>query len=244
MALENLQQGWGAPVRIIVIAAAGCLCLVGLADADNANAAIRKPVNIPAEDLGPALQALATDYDFQVLYRTEIVKDLHTRGAVGSLTSDEALGKLLGGTGLTYKYLDDKTVTIVPSASGAGATVDPTNQPAPARDATTGGGKKTSPDFRLAQVDQGASSRTSSAAGVDNSSARGGAAAQTSSGAQIVRLEEIVVTAQKRQENLLDTPMSVFGADRRRSRAQSRHPFRGLRRRGPRPESDPRRTGG
>jgi len=32
------------------------------------------------EFLGPALQTLAKTYDFQVLYRTEVVGELRTRG--------------------------------------------------------------------------------------------------------------------------------------------------------------------
>ena len=37
------------------------------------------------------------------------------------MTAAEALEHVLSGTGLTYKYLDDKTVTILPMGSGAPA---------------------------------------------------------------------------------------------------------------------------
>ncbi len=77
--------------------------MVGLAAAENAAAAIRKDTHVPAEGLGPALAALAKDFDFQVLYRTETVGRLRTGGASGTLTAAEALHQVLSGTGLTYR---------------------------------------------------------------------------------------------------------------------------------------------
>jgi iron complex outermembrane recepter protein len=153
----------GALMRIPLIASAICLCVVALCQADDATASIRKTTNIPAEELGSALQTLAKDYDFQVLYRTETVNNLKTQGAVGSLTSDEALVQVLSGTGLSYKYLDPQTVTII-SASTA---VSQSNSEQGTQD--TGGGKQSSQDFRVAQVDQATSK--ASAVEVENTEA-------------------------------------------------------------------------
>jgi iron complex outermembrane receptor protein len=106
-------------MRVAVIASAICLCLFGLTTAGEVKASVRKDTNIPAGGLGPALQTLAKQYGFQVLYRTEVVGQLPTAGAVGEFTPEEALKQLLRGTGLTYRYLDEKTITIVaPSNSG------------------------------------------------------------------------------------------------------------------------------
>jgi len=138
-------------MRIPLIASAICLCVVAFCQADDAKASIRKTTSIPAEELGSALQTLAKDYDFQVLYRTETVNNLRTQGAVGSMTSDEALTKVLSGTGLSYKYLDSQTVTII----SASAVVSQSNSEKSTQD--TGGGKKSSQDFRVAQVDQATS---------------------------------------------------------------------------------------
>lgn len=104
-------------MRIAVLAAAICLSVVGLSAADDAKAAIRKSTQIPAGGLGPALQTLAKDYGFQVLYRTEVVGELRTQGAAGTMTAPEALHQVLSGTGLSFKYLDDNTVTIIPTAT-------------------------------------------------------------------------------------------------------------------------------
>ena len=140
-------------MKIGLIGATLSLCLIGISHAQTAHASIRKTTNIPAQELGSALETVAKDYDFQILYRTEIVKDLRTQGAVGSLSSDEVLTKVLSGTGLTYKYLDSSTVTIMQAPAGA---ADQS-----ASDASNGGGKKSSQDFRVAQVDQGANSQSS-----------------------------------------------------------------------------------
>ena len=43
-------------MRIAVLAAAICLSTVGLASADSANAAVRKPTHIEAQRLGAALK--------------------------------------------------------------------------------------------------------------------------------------------------------------------------------------------
>lgn len=110
-------------MRTGVLAAIVSLSIVGVSMAADARAAIRKHTSIPAQDLGPALQTLAKDRDFQLVYVSEEINDLRTAGAAGELTPDEALTKLLGGTGLTYRYLDERTVTIVPAVDSSGGNV-------------------------------------------------------------------------------------------------------------------------
>lgn len=75
----------------------------------------RKPVDIPAQTLSSALERLARERGLQIVYLSERTDALQTAGARGDLTPDEALARLLDGTGLSYKYLDDETVTIVTS---------------------------------------------------------------------------------------------------------------------------------
>ncbi|MBL8271689.1 TonB-dependent receptor [Steroidobacter sp.] len=98
------------------IVAAMVVSSVGLSLASDVQAAIRKSTHIPAQGLGPALQTLAKDRDFQIVYRPEFVRGLSTTGISGELTPEEALTQLLQGTGLTHRKVDDKTITIVPAA--------------------------------------------------------------------------------------------------------------------------------
>ncbi len=144
-------------MRLNVAAVCLSLCLIGVSSADDAST--RKETNIPAGGLGPALIALAKDRHFQIVYVTEEIANVRTEGAVGEFTTEEALKRLLAGTGLTYRYLDDKTVTI-------GSAVIPQGRVDRASKAVSSGssddantnreGKKSSSGaFRVAQVDQG-----------------------------------------------------------------------------------------
>src|SRR5579863_3104476 len=157
--VSQTLEHWGALMRLGLVASLLCLCTVSLCLADPAKAAIRKDLNVPPEDLSPALQTVATTYELQVLYPTQVAKDLKTHGAIGSFTPDDALKAVLSGTGLSYKYLDAKTVTVFATVAPAGVTAaagqDQTNT---TQDNSKEAGKKSSQEFRVAQVDQGQTS--------------------------------------------------------------------------------------
>lgn len=189
-------------MRIGTVATAICLFLFGLASADEASAFARKPTRIPPEALGSALTSVAMEFDLQVLYRTELISQAQTHGASGIFTPDEALQHVLSGTGLTYRYLDRRTVTILPLSSGAeSATPAPPRSDFAAPTAReTKEGKTTSSDrFRMAQADDAASA---SAASV-------GAASPTGTDGVSRGLQEVVVTAEKRSERIQDVPIPV-----------------------------------
>jgi iron complex outermembrane recepter protein len=99
-------------MRKSVVAAAICLSILGIAA--GADTITRQPTNIAAQELGTALERLARERDVQVVYRSEFVGEHWTGGANGNLTFEEALTQLLNGTGLTFRYLTDKAITIVP----------------------------------------------------------------------------------------------------------------------------------
>jgi iron complex outermembrane receptor protein len=104
----------GAFMRIAVVATVICCSIIGLASADQANASIRKTTHIASQGLGPALKQLAQSRGLQVLYLSSTVRNVQTHGADGNITTEEAFDQLLTGTGLTYRYLDENTVTVVP----------------------------------------------------------------------------------------------------------------------------------
>lgn len=117
-------------MRLAVVATVVCNSVVGAAIADNAGTSVRKLTHIAAQDLGPALKQLAQSRGLQVLYLSTTVRDVQTRGANGDITANEAFDQLLDGTGLTYRYLDENTVTIVPlsdpaTSEGPGASPPP-----------------------------------------------------------------------------------------------------------------------
>ena len=179
-------------MRIVVVAAAVSLSVVGLSAAQSSGASIKKPVNIRAQGLETALQLFSKESGLHVVYVSEDVNPRTTKGASGALTQDEALTQILGGTGLTYRYLDEDTVTIVPTPSG-GTLLPPRQEKA--QSGTTsdqheqGGQKKPLWDgFRLAQTDQTGNSGNAAL------SAAGGGQSERN---QPVTLDEVVVTATK-----------------------------------------------
>ncbi len=170
-------------MRIAVAATAVCLSIVGLVSAQEASAAIKRPTHIPPESLAAALKTLASERGLALAYRSEVVGDLKSPGAVGELTTEEAFTRILAGTALTFRYLDEKTVTIVPVAStqaqvqGQGGATSPDKE----------GKKDSSSEFRVAQVDQG---QTSSPSTVEKQD-------QQASKKKPVQLEEVIVTGSR-----------------------------------------------
>jgi iron complex outermembrane receptor protein len=192
-------------MRITLGAAVACIALGGICTAHDADAAIKSRTDIPPQALAPALQALVKERNIQLVYRSELIGDQRTAGASGDLTAVEALGQLLNGTGLAYKYLDEKTITIL----AAGSPDSPANEGARASDgvATPSAGPQTSASgadgkgaqkssfwerFRVAQVGREAAGGASS---VEPAASPG--------------LEEITVTAQRREENSQKVPIVI-----------------------------------
>jgi outer membrane receptor protein involved in Fe transport len=179
-------------MRVAVVAII-CVLFAGLAGAAEVGVSTRAATRIPAQDLGSALQALAKERDFHVIFVAEDVGGVRTQGVVGEVTADEALSSILNGTGLTYRYIDEKTVTIVP--------VGPSSSQIESRASAV-------PALMVAQGEEKRQSEPQ--------------AGENSSGSfEDQKLEEIVVTAQKRPERLQDVPLSITAVtaeeiDRRR----------------------------
>jgi len=184
-------------MRLSVAMAVCCLSTLGLCVADDVRASIRKGTNIPAEGLAPALKQLAHERGFQLVFQSEIVGSAQTHGAIGEFTSEEALKQLLKGTGLSYRYLDEKTVTIVPLSLPTSGSGEGSGQPSPVP-ATSGqsqGGLWS--NFLVAQATAVPSLSASSVT------------PQESAAAKSDQIQEIIVTAQKRSERLQDVPISI-----------------------------------
>lgn len=111
-------------MRLSVSAVAIWLCAMGLSQANPAAASIRKDINVPPQELSGALKQFSKASGLHVIFISEDLAARESPGAVGQFTAEEALKQLLRGTGLTYRYLDDSTVTILPGASD-----EPTNAP-------------------------------------------------------------------------------------------------------------------
>ncbi|MET0984780.1 MAG: TonB-dependent receptor plug domain-containing protein [Steroidobacteraceae bacterium] len=191
-------------MRLSAVVAVVCLAASRIVVADSV-AWERKATNIPAQDLGAALQTLAKDREFEIVYVFDEVSALRTQGVQGTLTVQEALTQLLNGTGLKFKFLGDNAVSIVSSSvstarllrEGSPATAtyqneDPSRILRLAADSSVGSFESAahSGRVRLAQND------TASSAPATTEPARD-------------TIDEVIVTARRREENIQSVPVAV-----------------------------------
>src|SRR5689334_7326148 len=73
--------------------------LAGVAQAED----LAKRIEVPAGDLLAAIEALQQQSDVQVVYRDEELRGIKTTGVSGTLTTQEAVRKLLEGTSLKIR---------------------------------------------------------------------------------------------------------------------------------------------
>jgi iron complex outermembrane receptor protein len=174
------------------------------------------PRPLPPQALADALDSFAKYTGLQVVYRAELTNGLQSKGAEAGLSAEQALRAILRDTGLSFQFVNERTVTlmVVPKTSDSRSTTGDSALASERRaSSSAGSGADSSKDdgdrredqkksfwdrFRLAQVDQGQVPS-------DRSVGTQGGGEQPSSAV----LEEVVVTAQKREERLRDVPMSV-----------------------------------
>jgi iron complex outermembrane receptor protein len=176
-----------------------------LAFADVEARSIRYDLNIPSEDLTAALQSFAIASHHKLLYKAELTTGKTSRALQGHFTAQEAMEALLSGTGLSYE-ITESSVVLIKSKTDA-KTSDLSDEgalPASAPVSQSGG----APTFLVAQSNPTASSSGNSA----NPLGQGVLSQESASvfsDSEKPKLNEIVVTAQKRQERLQDVPIPV-----------------------------------
>jgi iron complex outermembrane recepter protein len=187
-ATKRLIRGTGIFMRLSISVGVACLTFIGLCSAAGSWASMTRETNIPAQGLGPALEILAREFDVQIVFVSEDINRLRTQGAVGKFTPEQALKQLLIGTGRTFRYLDEKTVTIVPVAPNA----------EPIAYSRASG----TDDPRVGQEQGSATSKQSVSIAPPAPTVRTDDASHEALG-------EIIVTATKRAENLNKVPISI-----------------------------------
>jgi iron complex outermembrane receptor protein len=145
--------------------------------------------NLPSQSLADSLRAVASQTQTNILFDHALVRGLTAQPLDAQLNLDQAMHRLLAGTGLTYRKTDDKTVVIEPADNKTGTSSTSRNiasprNPAPAQHLASAGGL-----------------------------AAGGTDSQSSSTkeAETNKLEEITVTARRREESLFSVPVAVTG---------------------------------
>jgi len=161
-------------------------------------------LDIPAQPVADALNALAQQTGLQVVFSMETVEGELAPKLQGTYTPEAALERLLANTSLRYEFINSNTVAI---RLGKTSQRLPSEDRGSLREEAGGEGRATglSEPRRLAQARGQGSAEVAS---LEN---------ETAQAAHFlpVDLEEVVVTAQKREERLQDVPVPVtlVGAD-------------------------------
>lgn len=130
-----------------------------LAQAQEASTGVVYTLDIPAQSLGDALQALALISSREFLYSSRLVEGVRSVPLKGLFTAEEAIRVLLQGTNLNYEITTDGLVVIRKVAAGVvSGSLDGRGLPVALADSETNG-------IRLAQSKSG-EARSPSSAGV------------------------------------------------------------------------------
>jgi iron complex outermembrane receptor protein len=183
--------------------------LLGMIVAVHAQASQEAPArgqyrfDIPAEPLGDALNDVARQTGLQILTPSRLVEGIHSPALNGTFTADEALRRLLVDTGLQFAFVNPRTVTIT--------SVAPPRPDEAARPSLAPSAKPNITDREEKMQNPGFIARMLGLFALCSSATHPGTACAQSTDptAASAPLEEVVVTAQKRSERLLDVPMSV-----------------------------------
>ncbi len=163
--------------------------------------------NLPAQSLGDSLRAVGRQLDVNVLFDPARVERLKAPAIKLRGTFEEALSRLLAGSGFTYRFLNEHTVVLSDGSDVAGVSGGVSSNASEA-DRSRLAQSDPSRSMQMAN-DEGqksaAQSRDRDAPDKTVENARGG-------------LQEIVVTAQRREERLQDVPFAITAIGQREIR--------------------------
>jgi len=186
-------------MRSAVALAIVCLSMATLSVAEETKAAVRANTTIKAGELAAALRALSANRRIHIIFVNEDVSRLQTQGASGNLTVEEALRLLLDGTGLTFRYIDGETVSILPVAVTSAV---PREKAFATRTEPISSGSWSTFGPAQAEASKNASQGAASSA------------SQTSNGAPSL-ITEVIVTSRRFTESVRDVPISISAYDRK-----------------------------
>jgi iron complex outermembrane recepter protein len=152
----------------------------------HADAQVTVKFNLPSQSLAESLRAVASQTQTNILFDRLLLHGLMAQALDAQLNLDQAMRRLLAGTGLTYRKTDEKTVVII--------VADKTGDPSTTHDTASPSGP--APTQHLAST----AGSTANSTDAQSSMARDSDA---------TRLEEITVTARRREESLYAVPVAV-----------------------------------
>ena len=88
------------------------ICAMALVAAIYATGAVAEGFDVPRGDLNAALNAYAKQSGLQLIYSGEAVRNIQTRGVKGDLSADDALARILAGTGFIGRHDESGGVVV------------------------------------------------------------------------------------------------------------------------------------
>ncbi|MDY6946443.1 MAG: TonB-dependent receptor [Pseudomonadota bacterium] len=145
---------------------------------------IPKRIDVPAGELVAALETLSRQAAVDLVFQPDQLKSFRTDGVSGTYSPEDAIRILLKGTPLQLRTdASSGAMVIAPAAAPRTSSIS---------------------RLRIAQADSASASQ-----GKGGRDATGNEDEQSPQSSKVASLEEIVVTAQKREERLLEVPMSI-----------------------------------
>jgi len=192
----------------MVLAAVGAIVLGGGTAAAQAPSQAPIAFRIPAQPLADALNQLAQQSGLQILFPSELGAQIRGPDVTGSMSADDALRQLLVNTGLRFEFINARTVTIFGDVHAGSNVSTPPSTPSgaatPGATAVAPDSQKDSPASHLNGQQRSKGSRAGCGA-----AEHPGAACAQDDGAAAGPLEEIIVSARKRNESLAQLPASI-----------------------------------
>src|SRR6266851_3619799 len=155
--------------------------------------------NVSAQDPAGAIRAFGVQAGVQILASADDLKGKKLNPVSGDISTEDALKVLLAGTGLDHRYVGERAVALVSNNPAAAVAMKP---PALSTPPETGSQSDPTKHADLAQADEKPWSKASnSELQIDKSAER--------SVKTLTQLEEIVVTARRREENMNTVPVAI-----------------------------------
>jgi len=160
--------------------------------------------DIPSQEIAPALKQFADQTGLSLVYKLDDAGSMQSPGVSGTHSPDQALGILLAGTGLSFQKTGERSLAIVDA--GEGALVAEQAQPAEAQRPAEGDhviAQATEPRQAAAQADAGDTKEPEEAEAAEEEKQPAKKEMET------FRLDEIMVTAEKREESIFEVPITM-----------------------------------
>jgi len=162
--------------------------------------------NLPPQALAESLKAVGAQANVNILVTPDLVDGKQAPALKANVSVTDALATLLQGSGLEYHFVNDQTVVIRQKSQPAG------DKTGPSADTRAGGaaeaGNSSAQNVRSTQATQGRSRQ-----GYAADSSEPGAEGKPAGTSAQATLGTVIVTAEKRSEDIQQVPMSITVID-------------------------------